>query len=139
MGNTTHWPLKIYEKIHLSVCLNFTLCCVVYGKVEFVYFLFIWNRMKSAKISNCNWPAPRTINVIFWGVVIIMTPVWGAEPPSPNSNYTKFTFNLSTLLWLPLYLGNYIYPWVNHFHQIVDFLIIANFWANIFFASNSMV
>ena len=38
LGGTTHWPLKIYEKIQLSVCLNFTLGGVGYGKVEFVFF-----------------------------------------------------------------------------------------------------
>ena len=50
--------------------------------IFFFFSLLLWNlfllyeiEWNPAEISNCNWPAPRTIDMIFWGVVIIMTPV----------------------------------------------------------------
>ena len=47
LGGTTQSSIKIYQLTNLTVCLNFTCCCMLYGKNEFMYFLFHKTSSKS--------------------------------------------------------------------------------------------
>ena len=90
MGGFTQSSIKIYQQTNVTVCLNFTFSCLLYGKTEFTFFFYI------EPISKTSSNRPRsglTKPKVFRGVVMIMTPVWRSSRPYKTLERRKATLS----------------------------------------------